>query len=134
MESPRAPFGYGNYAPPEATGSRPAVIMWFRVYAAMMTMLYVVVIGLWMFLAPSSPNVHTTREAEAQGMIFLLGAVCLLCGAFFATSALVPFRPWGWTLGLVAICVGLTSCSAVVAIPLFIYWIKPETKAAFGRL
>jgi len=43
-------------------------------------------------------------------------------------------KPWVWIYDLVIICMGMTSaCFLPAAIPLLIYWLKPEVKAHFGR-
>jgi hypothetical protein len=60
--------------------------------------------------------------------VLALGAGLGLC------AAMVPYKPWGWTVGLLVIGAGLASCMVLFAIPLLVFWLKPETKAAFGRL
>mgnify|MGYP001476109940 CR=1 FL=1 len=126
MQGP--PFGY--YEPPASQRGRPAVIMWFRVYAVATLLLYVSFVGLWVSLSSGGPG-HRPGEAL---ILLVVGMLMLVCGGFYAIAAMVPFKPWGWTVGLIAICLGLSSCMAVAAIPLLIFWMKPETKAAFGRL
>lgn len=59
--------------------------------------------------------------------------VSLLLTAFFMAAALVPLRPWGWVVGAVAIAIGLAGCTMVLSAPLLFHWMKPRTKAAFGR-
>lgn len=131
MQEPQQPFGYGHYEPPHHTRGRPAVILWYRIYAAITVMLYVGFLGFWLFLTPPGG----TMRSQGEVMILLvLGLVALVFGAFYAVAAMVPFKPWGWTVGLIAICFGMTSCLAIFAIPLLIFWLKPETKAAFCRL
>ena len=75
-------------------------------------------------------------EATPAGLIttVVLGLIVLGCSSIYAVAAFVPYKPWAWTFGLVAICLGLSSCMALAAVPLLIFWMKPETKAAFGRL
>lgn len=123
------PFGY--YEPPPSQHGRPAVITWFRVYAVVTLLLYMLFVGLWMFVSSGAPGTHRPEEAL---VLLVLGMLMLLCGGFYVVAAMVPFKPWGWTLGLIAICLGLSSCMVVAAVPLLIFWLKPETKAAFGRL
>jgi uncharacterized membrane protein len=123
------PFGYGYERPSTARG-RPAVITWFRVYAIATVLFYVVFIAGWIF-ASTGPAIHDPDRALT---LLVIGSVVFLLGAFYAVAAMVPFKPWGWTLGLVAICLGLSSCMVFAAVPLLIFWMKPETKAAFGRL
>jgi hypothetical protein len=71
-------------------------------------------------------------EAKIQGVAFLVvGALLILP---FAAGPLLPRRPWAWIYGLVLICIGLTSCCCLPAsIPLLLAWLKPETKAFYGR-
>ena len=120
----------GYYAPPPSQRGRPAVITWYRVYASSTLLLYMLV-GAWLLMS-SAEQSHLGPE---QAVTLLgVGLLVLVFGVFYAVAAMVPFKPWGWTVGLIAICLGLSSCLAVVAIPLVIFWMKPETKAAFGRL
>jgi hypothetical protein len=123
------PFGYEPYGPPETSARRPGVILWYRVYAATMIALYVGAGAFWHFLAPQGPS----AAAGLVTTIVLLLIIAAL-GALFVIAALVPYKPWGWTFGLIAICIGLSGCTAAIAIPLLIYWMKPEVKAAFCRL
>ena len=125
-----SPFGYG-YAPPAFARGRPPVITWFRVYAVTTLLLYVALVVGWLVFAADMPGLGADEQAF---MLFAIGAATLLGGAFYAVAALVPYKPWGWTVGLIAICFGLSSCMAFPAVALLIYWMKPETKAAFGRL
>jgi hypothetical protein len=74
-------------------------------------------------------------EAEAK----VMGVLMLVFGLVFCVPyASVPFLPrksWVWILGLVLICIGLTSaCCLPASIPLLIFWIKPEMKAFYGKV
>ena len=122
---------FGYYEPPPTQRGRPAVITWFRVYAVTTLLLYMAFIGLWMFVSSTETTIHSPEQAV---ILLVVGLVTLFCGGFFAIAAMVPYEPWGWTVGLIAICLGLSSCLVVAAVPLLIYWMKPETKAAFRRL
>lgn len=130
------PFGYGYEPPQSSQRGRPSVIMWYRVYASVTLLLYVGFLVLWMLMSnaafSSTANPESAR-ASAVGMLIVI-LITLFFGSFFVIAALVPYKPWGWTVGLIAICLGLSSCTMVAAIPLLIFWLKPETKAAFGRL
>ncbi len=127
------PFGYG-YEPPTIERGRPAVITWFRVYAATTVVVYAIAfLALCQFLTPAVPNEAYPTVAEST-TVLVLGLLLVAFSGLFAVAALVPYKPWGWTVALIAICLGLSSCSAIAALPLLIYWMKPATKAAFGRL
>lgn len=68
----------------------------------------------------------------AVGAYFVTPVVGTLA-AFYLLAALVPLRPWGWTLALVAIAFAVPSVAIIAALPLLFMWTKPTTKAAFGR-
>lgn len=131
MQPARRPFGYEPYVPPGFEGRRPAVIAWFRVYAAVSVLFPLAYVAFWAWA-----NLTSNHPTASQGTaVYLVTAViCLVLVGFFLVAALVPYKPWGWTIGLVAICLGLSSCLVVVTVPLLVFWLKPETKAAFGRL
>jgi len=68
----------------------------------------------------------------------LMGAVYLLLGLVLFAACFLPFvlrpRPWVWTYDLVIIALGLSSpCLLPASIPLIIFWVKPETRAYFGK-
>lgn len=65
---------------------------------------------------------------------FLFAMLGLSAAMFFGIAAFVPYKPWGWTLGFVALAFGMMSCMLPFAIPITLGWIKPATKAAFQRL
>jgi hypothetical protein len=106
------------YEPPAAyRDARPAAIRWFRVYAATMA---TASLALFVFGAASG------------GFALCVASTALI--ALYAVAACVPFKPWGWTLALVAIAVGVAGVGALVAVPLLILWVRPTVKAAFGRM
>ena len=100
--------------------------MWFRVYCALMAVLLLTVVALVSFAGAgaAAPSPNTA----------LVLAVVVPLAALYLTGVFVPFRPWGWTLGLVAIAFGVSSALILVAAPLLVFWTKSTTKAAFGRL
>lgn len=113
------------YAP---NGVKPPVVTWFTVYAVFMAVVYLAVLGIGVFVA----SFGRKDEEVVQGVIFAVVALPLL-----VLYAIAPFRgntPGAWTYHLVLICIGLTSaCCIPIALPLLIYWLKPETKAYFGK-
>jgi hypothetical protein len=97
------------YEPPATrSDARPAVIVWFRVYAATLAVLY---------------------AGAAWAAWPALGALSV----FYVVATLLPLRPWSWTVGLVAIAIGIPSVTIVFALPLLLKWRSPITRAAFGR-
>jgi len=112
--------------------SPPQVVTWFKVYAAGLGLLYLVVAvgSLAFFFAPPDPEMPESFQ-------FVFGAVMLLMCLGLAILCFIPFfpqpKPWVWTYDLVLICLGMTGCTFVFCVPLLIYWLKPETKRYFGK-
>ncbi len=125
-----ADLGYG-FEPPTFTRGRPKVITWFRIYAAANAVVCAGLVAIWLWLGGSGAVQH----ASAPDPVLLpLGACVVFSAGFYALAAFVPYKPWGWTVGLVAIALGLVSGAFVFAAPLLVYWFRPETKAAFCRV
>jgi hypothetical protein len=71
-------------------------------------------------------------EAHITGMMLVIVGMVLMIA--FILPFFVARRPWVWVYDLILICIGLTSfCFWPICIPLLIFWIKPETKAWYGR-
>lgn len=111
----------------------PAVCKWFVVYCIFMALVYMATAAMGivvMFVKPEADM--SAAEAKIMGAVFLILGLVL-----FVPYALAPFLPrqsWVWILGLVLICIGLTSaCCLPVCIPLLIFWLKPDVKAFYGR-
>jgi len=107
---------------------------WYRVYCAVLAFLYLAVIVLGIVLAIYQPP---SREYSSQEMLFV-GIVYAVVGAFcflaFAVALFLLPKPYNWIVGIVMMAIGMTSCCFIpFLVPLFIYWVKPETKAFFGR-
>lgn len=119
------------YRAPGARDPRPAVIFWFRVYAVSAPLVHLALVVGWALAVPTSqPSPLRTLTASPVVSLLAFGGLAALHGA----AALVPYRPWGWTVGLVVLAVGLSSASALAALPVLVLWLRPETRAAFGRL
>lgn len=112
-------------------GTPPPVVKWFKVYAAVMCALYVLLIalgGLWLVI----PDLAADEDAWIMTVVFL--AVGLPFLALFGAALFLPPKPWVWIYDIVLICLGFTSCLTLpFCIALLVYWLKPETKAYFGR-
>lgn len=109
-------------------------LFWFRVYCILLSIVYILLAGLGVFLLVAQTQ---ARRSDAMEML-IIGIIYLVLGAVFfavfAVGALMPPRRWSWIYGLVLICIGMTSiCCLPATVPLIIYWIKPETKSLFGR-
>lgn len=107
---------------------------WYRIYLAVLAVIYLALTGFGIFLAlvPLETSKYEQNELWIMGVIYaVIGAV------FFVLSAvalLLPPKPYNWIVGIVMLAIGMTSCCFIPAVvPLFIFWIKPETQAFFGR-
>ncbi|MDB6027795.1 MAG: hypothetical protein JWM68_4018 [Verrucomicrobiales bacterium] len=68
-------------------------------------------------------------ESYGAAVVSALGAI------FYCVAIFVPRKPWGWTIGLIAI-LGSTLPFIITlagAIPLTQLWLKPETKRYFAK-
>ena len=120
---------------PEMPGQTPPpVIGWFKVYTGVMTGIYVLcVLG-----APLLFWIGMKTHTDERAVLMIQGAILFLVGAVFAVAFALPFflarKPWVWIYNLVLICIGMTSCCILpAAVPLLIYWIKPDVKLWFNR-
>lgn len=115
--------------PQSSEPQKPAVWGWYVTYCIAMAALYLVVVvaGFTVLLTgPTGPEVDPLGSKIGSLIVIGLGLVLLIP---FAAGPLLPRRRWAWVVGLVLICIGLTSmCCLPIAIPLLIWWLKPETK------
>lgn len=107
---------------------------WYRIYLGVLAVLYLAVTVLGVVLALLKPET-ADHDRETLFMVSILYAVI---GAVLFMISLIalslPVKPYNWLIGLVMIVLGMTSCLFLpFLIPLFVYWMKPETKAFFGR-
>lgn len=113
----------------------PPVVTWYKVYAVGMSLLYLLVIaaGAFFLFVPEEALGEDEMSPWIMAVVFFVFGFPLL--ALYGASIFLPPRPWVWVLDIVLICLGFTSCLTLpFCIPLLIYWLKPETKAYFGRI
>jgi hypothetical protein len=107
---------------------------WYRVYCGVMIVIYLFSIGLGAFFMSFAPETreYSSEETFIMGIFYAaLGAVFLIVSV---VALLLPRKPYNWVVGIVMMALGMTSCCFLpFLIPLLIYWVKPETKAYFGR-
>jgi hypothetical protein len=112
----------------------PKVVFWFKFYTTVLGLIYLALGGMGFFfllLDPAQLEMGPT-EARAMGLMFIL--LGFIFAAVFLLPLVLPARPWVWLYDLVLICIGMTSaCFIPACIPLLIFWMKPATKAYFGR-
>jgi len=120
----------------------PNVVKWYRVYAAFLACIYIVLIlgcAVGLFFAFRAPP-DFWRELDMPpfflyGYVGFLGLMSLALGGAFVAAFLIPRKPWAWTYHIVLICLGLSSaCFIPICVPLLIYWLKPDAKAYFGKI
>lgn len=107
---------------------------WYRVYCTVMLVIYLLTIGLGVLVMILPPD----SSAQSPQENLIIGTVYAALGVIFAIiygiALFLPRKPYNWIVGIVLIAIGMTSCCFVPAcIPLIIFWLKPETKAYFGR-
>lgn len=129
--------GYGG-APPPSSGT-PTIVMWFKIYAALMALVYLLLMGLGIFMVVAGAAVAGMEEFQGGAEPVVVGVVYAIMGLVFfvayAFGLFLPRKPWGWIVGIVLIAIGMTSiCCLPATIPLLIFWLKPEAKAYFGRV
>lgn len=113
----------------------PPVWKWYVAYCALMAIMYflVVIVGVVLFAiaAGSEMNQREAQESLVLGLIYIVLGLLFL--APYAAAPFLPRRRWAWVVGIVLIGIGMTSmCCLPAAIPLLIFWLKPENKAFFG--
>lgn len=118
---------------PDPQLQRPAVWAWYVAFCAAMAIMWLmlVILGLSFILSgPPNPEM-SPDEARVMGLIFIvLGAALMLP---YVAAPFLPRRKWAWVLGIVLIALSMTgACCLPAAIPLLIFWVKPETKAFFN--
>lgn len=122
-------------SPPSVPLTRPTVVRWFYVYCGVLCVVYLAVAGCCLPFFLIEPAELDMGKTEAV----LMGAMMLVMGLVFFVLFLMPFflpqRPWVWVFDLVLICIGMTSaCFLLACVPLLLFWLKPETKAWFGKV
>lgn len=119
---------------PAMNAGTPPVYKWFVVYCVFMALLYMAtaVMGI-VFFSIEPDRDMSAAEAKVLGSIMLVMGLVLFVP--FAAAPFLPRKSWVWVLGLVLICLGLTSaCCLPACIPLLIFWLKPEMKAFYERI
>lgn len=120
---------------PERASVTPSAVIWYKVYAGLMAVVYlaVAVLGIVILSMPawSGSGSHTDPGAIIGGGIYTGMGVIL--GVPFAVSLFLRPKGWVWIFDLVLICIGLLSCACwPICIPLLIAWLAPEVKQHFG--
>jgi hypothetical protein len=113
----------------------PKVLFWYRIFTFLFGISFLFWVALGAMAIAGSYTLPTPKEqsdAFVGGMFFVLFGL----GVFFPylIGTFLPNKAFSWTYGIILILMSMTTCVALpFALPLFIFWIKPETKAFFGR-
>lgn len=117
----------------------PSVWRWYQVLCVFLAVVNAVLaaLGVWIgtnldWLVSLSENPESDRAALAQGGPVLIGT-----GIAFAALNLMlltfPRKPWAYLVHLGNILAAIfLCCPAPLAIPLLIFWIRPEAREYFG--
>lgn len=82
-------------------------------------------------------NEAASEEYSAAELLFI-GAALVVLGLVlslaYGAAPFLPRVPWVWVYHLVLIGLAMTSaCCLPICVPLLIWWIKPDSRAYFGR-
>ena len=111
-----------------STPVRPGVVLWAKLYLGALSALYFALLLLAPFMMASGDE-----EAFIYGIVFFV--IGLPCAILSLVPIFLPPKPWVWVWILVEIAFGMTSvCCLPIAVPLLIFWIKPETKRYYGKV
>jgi hypothetical protein len=117
---------------PTSPALRPRVIGFFKIYALVLGLVYLLAGGLLYLVsqgqAAQAQAVPSAVRYARVGLIILCTALSLT----FLAVPVLPRKPWVWGYGLACIVLGMTSFVVIpLALPLLLFWVKPETKAYF---
>lgn len=110
-------------------------MIWFRVYCALMAFIYLLTMGISAIFFIFDPEDLEMTRIEAYLMGGLLGGLGLVLLLMYLAPFVLPRQPWVWVYDVVLIGIGFTSCLTLpFALPLLLYWLKPEAKGYFGKV
>ena len=134
-----------NLPPPLPKPTQPTVVLLFRIFclglAAFLTLGSLISmtsepqlgIGDTMISDGNEQLREQLLEEERVKNRHMLIVSCVLVPALLLGSALPP-RPWAYIYGIVVLVTTSLFCLTLVfTIPLFIFWIKPESNRYFAR-
>lgn len=110
------------------------VFVWYRVFCGLIALVSLVWVLMGVIAIANNGSRPTPKD---QNDAILGGIMFLVYGLFYFIPYLlalfIPPKPKHWVFGIILIALALLSCFFPFAVPLLIYWVKPETKAYFGR-
>ncbi|MFY9227626.1 MAG: hypothetical protein WAQ98_33445 [Blastocatellia bacterium] len=118
----------------------PKVLKWYKAYCVMIGLMYLLMLGVGICLLVIDPSILGTDPSDLEKLeeIKIQSVIMVVLGLVFAIpysiAPFLPKKPWVWVYGIVLIGITMSSCCLLpLAIPLLIYWIKPETKYWYGK-
>jgi len=124
-------------APPRpALADRPApppVWGWYVAFCVAWALFYALAIAFsaWLLVTGDPPPPTTTIAPWlVMGLWFGFFAVLLVA---YAIAPLLPRKPWTWIYGIAIIAFSALGGCFFVAIPLLVFWIRPDLQAYLGR-
>jgi hypothetical protein len=135
LHSPGLPPGYVT---PTANDA-PPVVLYFRLYAGFVALMGMGVAAMGLIsavmplLTEKSPKTGDLVGTAVLGGFFML--IGLVMAALHVVATVMPRRPWAHTYGLVTLALAFvffTGC-CIAAVPLLIFWSRPEVKDWFAK-
>ncbi|REJ75927.1 MAG: hypothetical protein DWQ47_09860 [Acidobacteria bacterium] len=126
--------GFGGEGVPQDTELGKNVVFWFRVYSAGMLVLSLVPVAFGLILFALSIS-RETRDPEGDLLAALIfGSAGLFLAGLSLVGVFIRRKPSAWSFGWFLIILGIISCILLpAAIPLLVYWLKPDLKIFLGR-
>lgn len=111
----------------------PAVWKFHVAYCILMAVAFLLLMVMGVVFLFVDPAELEMPPPEVKAMSLTFAGLGLLLSLPYAAAPFLPRRGWAWVVGIVLICLGMTStCCLPITIPLLIFWVKPENKASFG--
>jgi len=127
-------YSAGGPSGPQDNETGRKTFFWYRIYIGAMLALYAAVAIGGLVFAVMSTSFAGREQEDALMMGIIYGIFGMIFAAVYGVALFLPRKPFNWIVGIVMIAIGLSSCCLLPAtVPLIIFWLKPETRAYFGR-
>lgn len=131
---PRSTFGNDVMAgTPAGESQAPPVWKWYLLFCVAMALSFLPLVLLGFDFLSNGQRYREMSPQEAQVMGFIFIGMGVVLFAIYGAAPFLPRRKWAWIVGLVLIVFSMSgACCLPAAIPLLIFWIKPENKVFYG--